>query len=508
MNIILVNNLISNMKVNKIFAFFNIAHICQIDSFAKIIKIISLLINIIRIAVPIILIIATMLKLLSAVSGGADAFEKVKKVIITNVIAAVLIFLIPTFVNIITRLTGTYDTYQVCLKSSENPITPKPIVPKDDEEETVDKTAPKITAINHKAAYVTVSAETGSTGAPIAGYYFTTSSNKPTGYEFEWVLKSTNYLEIAKLPGNYYVYVKDANNKISSASNLTITWEELYNDGPKSRDDKNYPPIVGKIDTVLKTKNDSLASLNDFIAWSVRSAGLFTKEGVATAGISAQNYLHAKHNIHISYISNVYCFGQRYNVVFGADPDWGEVITMGHIDRSKRDIATSKGIKGYCLGLYGGQDCQSFFGWSVHNGGFLATNTHGGYVGQGKGTEESCGRNCNKDKMFAIYNSLVLADELINSDHVMMFLAHYDDNHDGQNDGVYIFEAYTRVGIRKWSYDELYSSNYFTVNHMGGYYENSSNYACLQDYKGDLVSIPTAWRDKSNLFRSNCKATN
>ena len=489
------------------YTYFLAADFCKIDTVAKILKIVFLLLNIIRIAVPIMLIISSMIKLTRAVTGGADSLQKVSKTLITNFIAAVLIFLIPTFINIITKLTGTFESYNACLENIKNPITIDPSKGGPvNEEGSANKAAPKIKSVKHLGSFVTISADKG-TGGNITGYYFSKTNKKPTGKEYEWILKKSNYIEIAKLPGTYYVYAKDGNNNISAPTKLTITWEDLYNNGPRSRDDKNYPAIVGNLSEVLKTKGDSLQNLNDFIAWSVRSAGLFTNEGVATAGIAAQNYLHAKYNLHISYISNVHCFGQRYNTHFGADPEWGKVITLGCIDSASRPIAQEQGIKRYCMGYYGGQDCQSFFGWAVHNGGFKAENTHGSYVGKNGSKEESCGTNCSKNQMIELHKKLVIGDELVNPHHVMLFLAHYDENGDGIHDGVYIYESYTRVGMKKWSNAELHREGYYTINRMAGYYANQSNYACLQDYKGDMVSIPNAWKDKASLFRSNCKAT-
>ncbi len=497
--------LIMDVNANTLFLS---AEFCQIDSVAKTIKIILFFINIIHIVVPIILIISSMIKLTEAVASGSDNLQKVLKTIVTNFIAAILIFLIPSFVNLITKLTGSYESYMKCLEYIEHPVTISPYEynPGEKDQSDSNPAAPKIKSIKHVASFVTVSAEKGTRGN-ITGYYFSKSSKKPTGKEYEWILKKSNYIEIAKLPGTYYVFVKDGNNNISNPTKLTITWEELYNNGPRSRDDKNFPAVVGNLSEVLKTKGDSLENLNDFIAWSVRSAGLFTNEGVATAGISAQNYLHAKYNIHISYISNIYCFAQRYNTHFGADPTWGTVINIGGIDRSHRDEAISRGIKSFCMGYYGGQDCQSFFGWAVHNGGFRALNTHGSYTGGNGSKEESCGTNCSKNQMIELHKKLVIGDELVNPDHVMLFLAHYDDNNDGIHDGVYIYEAYTRVGMRKWTNAELYRDGYYTINRMAGYYASQSNYACLQDYKGDLVKVPDAWKEKSSLFNSNCKAS-
>ena len=487
------------------------ASFCQRTEVAKVIKLIVLFINIIRVVVPIILIISVMIKLVNAVTGK-DGIDKVKKVIVVNVVSAVIIFLIPTFINILTKITGTYDLVQSCIKLSDNP-TSTPGGKNDDPGNN--NSLPSITSIMHKGSYVVVAAKPGNSGN-ITGYYFSKSNSSPNLSDDKWVIKSTNKLEIVKLPGTYYVFVKDSSNTLSKGVKLTITYNETYKESTKSRGG-NYNPIVGDIDDALKSKGDSKANLDDIIAWSVKSAGLFTKEGVATAGISAQTYLHAKHNIHITYVSNINCFGQRYNVNFGSNPKWGHVIKLTEISREAIDYKTgekiyprqdaqAKGIDKVCKGFYGGLDCQSFFGWAVHNGGFKAENTHGSYTGGGKAKELTCGTSCSKAQVQSLLSKLVIGDEVINPAHVMLFLSFYDDNNDGIKDGIYVYESSTRVGMYKWSWAELHHSQYFKINKMENYYNNSKNYACLQNSQGNVVSIPDAWKDKASLFRKDCKA--
>lgn len=515
-NVFIISFLMFFISLNNINAnTFNIlaTNFCQREEIARVIGYIDFFIKIIRVAVPIVLIISAMIKLTNAITKN-DGLDSVKKVLVVNVVAAILIFLIPSFINIITKITGTYDSYENCIKLSKNPIKTNPVNPINNGEGASNDGSPSIASITHKGSFVVVNAQKGTSGN-IAGYYFTTSSTKPNGKEDTWVVKDTTRLEIAKLPGTYYVYVKDSQNKISLPAKLNITWEELLKDGPRSRDD-SFAPIPNNIDSVLKQKSDSKEKLDDFIAWSVKSAGLFTKEGVATAAISAANYLHAKHNLHISYISNRFCFNQRYNVNFGSNPDWGKPIGYNDIQEKSTDsngtiyprqIAQREGILKYCEGNYGGLDCQSFVGWSIHNGGFKANNTHGSYVGKNKATESSVNKSGDFARAVSLYDSLIMGDIMVNPHHVMLFLAHYDENNDGKKDGVYVYEMYTRVGMRKWSYQELYNKEkYYNVKHMSGYYSNSNNYACLQNSKGNIVEIPNAWKDKSSLFKSNCKA--
>ena len=158
-----------------------------------------------------------------------------------------------------------------------------------------------ITKIEHTSAFVTVYVNSDK---DVAGYYFTTDSAIPTGNEENWILKKTKKLEIAKAPGIYYVYAKDISNNISEAKKVSITIDDLYNDGPKSRN-MDATLLTTNLTSFLANKGDSINNYNDFIAWSVRSAGLFTKEGVITAGIAGANYLYIKYGVGIPYVSDI-----------------------------------------------------------------------------------------------------------------------------------------------------------------------------------------------------------
>jgi hypothetical protein len=94
-----------------------ILDICNIPELLKVIRIINIVITIIKIVVPIILIISAMIELTKAVSNSE--LNKVSKSIINKVLAAVLVFLIPTFVNIIVSFVDpNNNSYLSCLSSA------------------------------------------------------------------------------------------------------------------------------------------------------------------------------------------------------------------------------------------------------------------------------------------------------------------------------------------------------------------------------------------------------
>lgn len=93
-----------------------ILSICDVPEVLKVIKIVKIVITIIKIAVPIILIISAMIDLVKAVTNAE--LNKITKPIVNKVIAAVLIFLIPTFVNVILTITMTENNYNKCFSDA------------------------------------------------------------------------------------------------------------------------------------------------------------------------------------------------------------------------------------------------------------------------------------------------------------------------------------------------------------------------------------------------------
>ncbi len=94
----------------------NILSICNEPGTLNIIRIVVLLINIIKIVVPIILIVFLVIKIMGAVSKqNQEEIAKTIRSSIPNIVAAVLIFLVPTFVDIVARLSFPNSDYAKCI---------------------------------------------------------------------------------------------------------------------------------------------------------------------------------------------------------------------------------------------------------------------------------------------------------------------------------------------------------------------------------------------------------
>ena len=93
-----------------------ILSICSEPRILAIIRIVKIAITIIKIAVPIMLIISCMIDFVRATISG-EVNESLKGMV-KRVIAALLIFLIPTFVSILANISTTNNEYINCFKSA------------------------------------------------------------------------------------------------------------------------------------------------------------------------------------------------------------------------------------------------------------------------------------------------------------------------------------------------------------------------------------------------------
>lgn len=96
-----------------------ILSVCDINEVKEVMKIVKIVISIIRIFVPILLIVFCMIDFMKATSSdNADALKNAGKLAVQRAIAAVLVFLIPTFVSAIFNLLGAKAEYKKCFEKA------------------------------------------------------------------------------------------------------------------------------------------------------------------------------------------------------------------------------------------------------------------------------------------------------------------------------------------------------------------------------------------------------
>jgi len=93
-----------------------IASICSEPKVLEVMRYVNIFVSIIRIVVPILLIFSLTFKLIKAVTNeDSDGLSKVKKNAPANIIAAVVIFLIPTIISLIVKISFPNSDYKNCL---------------------------------------------------------------------------------------------------------------------------------------------------------------------------------------------------------------------------------------------------------------------------------------------------------------------------------------------------------------------------------------------------------
>ena len=98
----------------------NLLSICKDPDVLTAFMAFKIIITIFKIAVPIILMVSVTLTFFHAVTdGNEDALSKAFKSTIPKIIAAFLVFLVPTFVNMIGRMVGTEEGfYKSCITNA------------------------------------------------------------------------------------------------------------------------------------------------------------------------------------------------------------------------------------------------------------------------------------------------------------------------------------------------------------------------------------------------------
>ena len=195
-----------------------------------------------------------------------------------------------------------------------------------------------IESVKVDGVFVTVNAK--SVNGNIKGYYFNYSNNIPSK-DSGYVATSNNSIEVVRLAGTTYVWAEDSNGGISEVATAVVSNSSIRHSGNilKGTALKDY----------IKSKGGNLDDFNKLMARSVRAAGLYTKTGAATAGVTLATGLYQKYGVTIPYWRG----GKTSSI--GAYGSWGIY----------RNNPTYEGY------YYYGMDCDGFVNWTYLNTGIV-----------------------------------------------------------------------------------------------------------------------------------------
>ena len=316
------------------------------------------IVTIVRIAVPILLIVLCSSDFVSIVTGQDENItKKAISRIIKRFICAAAFFFVPLILQLILGIDavnnalnlvddptcgidGDLDGYK-----SEEEIQEE--IEKELEEERKKKEEEekkkKIGEISKNGVIVNVEITIKDN---IQGYYFSFDDEDPDS-KTPYLATTQKKLEVIRLAGTTYVWVKTEKGEVRGPIKVEISNSDIQRTMNKGTILKGT-----SLKTYIEKKGGSLEELNKLIARSVRAAGLYTKEGAATAAIALQLGLMQKYNVKIPYM-----MGGK-NHIYGAGSYFG----------------TYYDNKTYPQHTYRGFDCGGFVNWSYFNTGIESSN--------------------------------------------------------------------------------------------------------------------------------------
>lgn len=270
----------------------------------------------------------------------------------------------------------------------------------------------------------------------IAGYYFSYTDQRPDKNTGGYVATNKNTLDVVRLPGKTYVWVEDTRGMISNVKTISIGNEALV-----FTNNKNYKILEGtSLKDYLSRQGWSIEELDKLIARSVRAAGIYSNEAIATAGVALQTVLAQKYKIKIPY----WWGGKSWD--FGATASWG----------TNKAKFVEKNDAWY---YYYGMDCTGFVTWA--------------YVNAGYNIKKSQYPPYNKTVKFTKDNGEV-GDVITSPGHVQLIV--------GKNsNGFIVAEASGRINgmiVRQVSYSDSTNRGISKVNVTADKYGKVSRNAC------------------------------
>ena len=407
----------------------SILGICDDGSVLSVLRIANIVLTIIRIVVPIILIVSLMINYMSAVKNNdSDALAKANKLLVTRIIAAVLVFLIPTFVRVIINVVDPGNrTYFSCLNDAtkENISAAYRVRT----EKYIDMARESLKQSDYQLALnsldnVTEEADRAELKAELEElhkyidireriYALAKSFDRE---KYKALRKEIEELTDDEMKERLLEILKEAiGSKGSLAQYKMNPNDELY---------RNLRNFSGKtLKSVLEENGSSVEKLEAQIAAAVEEVGVGTREAPVAAAMTLIETL-ANYGFRINYDWG----GKWYKI--GVDGNWGKKITPLYCDSHPNPDRCKTQL------IWKGFDCSGFVNWALIQGFNNAQN-------KTQYTEDS-GAIPLRGQTTAICN---IGDVVVNDDHITLVAGHDDEKKK------YIIAESTGGGVKLSYYD-------------------------------------------------------
>lgn len=248
-------------------------------------------------------------------------------------------------------------------------------------------------------------------------YCFTNRGLKPKDDSIDWFNTTdsgepTDHFRVYKYDRSYTLSVRDAEKNLIGRIDVTVDSGFRYPINAKGMDALRH-----SLRTALKENNSSVSKLNAAISEDIAAAGLYTREGVVTSGVSL-----ISHMSEYGY-SIVYQGGGSYQAArdWGVNPQWGEKL-----ETPTQDASTTY--------YYCGMQCVASIIWAYKQAGMNLFSTVRWQI-EKLGEREKAHDN-------RIENNRAKSGDIIGTGtgHYMMVIDRIDQNNDGVTDAYLTYE--------------------------------------------------------------------
>lgn len=291
--------------------------------------------------------------------------------------------------------------------------------------------------------------------APIAACCFTRIEKEPLADSPDWVDCEGTSFSFFKYDGDYFLWLRDAEGRVGSPYPLTVRSGYHY-----FIDAEGLSPLQSPAQEVLDVQE-----ANAYIYEQAVEAGLYTREGVLSAGAAVLSYV-GERGYTIPYQGKG-AYQQEED--WGINPDFGKKLASPVTDAN----GTYR---------YAGMQCVGALVWTFKLAGLNLSNEGTGWKIFNIGALAKS--NDNKIP----YDKAIGGDLVVNGAHVLMIFDRLDKDGDGADDTYLTYEMRSpHLLIMEHS---MRSMRYLPFYSMENVYQNQSRYISKARFWPETLRIP------------------
>ena len=244
------------------------------------------------------------------------------------------------------------------------------------------------------------------------------------------------HIRAFKYDGSYTLWVRDVEGTVLDPIDVNVESGFRY---PIRA--TNVEPVRHSVKLILEENNSTVLELDEAISTEVAAAGIYTREGVVTAGVSLISHM-SQYGYSIVYQGKGSYQGEKE---WGVNPKWG----------SKLSAPTSDPNGTY---YYVGMQCVASIVWAYKQAGMNLVSTNGPEIG--KQGERAKAKDNRID-----YDRAKSGDIVQTGGHYLMIIDRLDQNGDGAADAYLTYEMWApHLTMLVLTFRQVRSRTFFSMD--------------------------------------------